>query len=262
MPEETATTPAVAPESSGLAPAAGQASSTPADANNLAVATPATPSGQAAAPASTPKYRFKDQSEAERAHSELQSRYSRIGDPDQAAQGLGLLGALQQDPEFLDWAKARIAKHETGSGDPETVKAIELVKSLARQEATQMVAPLAAQAARGHMEAVVAHMEKTHPGWQDYATRMGELLQQGKQLGFISPQANPLLNYTMLESLYRWATGGDKGFAAKAYKAELEQKQATSTQSSPGLPVGATAPMPAKGLEGALRAAMKQHGVG
>lgn len=254
-------------EASAAAPTPG--TDTPA---GTSPSTPATSENQPAAPAATPeqapstpaakKYRFKSQDEAERAHSELQSRYSRLGDPEQAAQSLGLLTSLRNDPEFQAWAQARLAKQQTGSDDPETVKALQIVESVAERKAQQLIAPYAQQAARAQAASVVQEMTAKHPDWQQHLQPMGEAFQAGVKAGFFSPTATPILNLTLLEGLYKWVTGGDEAFAAKAYQKALAQKHATSTQSTPGLAPGAAAPAPVKGFANLMRQTLREQGLG
>jgi hypothetical protein len=238
---------------------AGQASGTPAAADNQPTA-PATPAAQA--PASTPRYRFKDQAEAERAHSELQSRYSRVGDPDQAASRLALLGQLQRDPKFVEWAKARLAEQDAGAGDPETVKALQIVESVAERKARELVAPLAAQAAQVRLAAVFQAMESKHgPEWKQYQPKMAELFRKGVEAGYFSPMANTHVSLEFVDGLYKMATGDDPDFAAKAYQKRLAAKHATSTQATPGAAANAVASGPVQSIEAAFAAAKRQHGL-
>lgn len=249
----------VATPSPGLAESSGQgAVATPSPATNPTTAD-ATPSAQAAPPASTPKYRFKDQTEAERAHSELQSRYSRVGDPEQAAQMLGLLRSLQGDPEFVQWAKARLAKQEAGAGDPETVKALQIVESVAERKAREMIQPYAAHAAAVNQAAVMQAMTQKYPEWREYEAAMGEVLRQGVQSGYIAKTAS--LSLPFLESLYHAATARDPEFAAKAYQKKLAKLQATSTQATPGPAPSAVASGPVNNMRDALALAKKQIGM-
>lgn len=252
-------TPAAA-STPGPDPSTGQAAaSTPAKSENQAAATAATPDQAPSTPAK--KYRFKTQDEAERAHSELQSRYSRLGDPEQAAQSLSLLTSLRNDKEFQEWAKARLAKQETGSDDPETIKATEIVRNLARAEAQQMIAPYAQQAAKAQILSVVQQMTADHPDWQEHAQKMGEAFQEGVQAGYFPRTAVPMMNLKLLKGLYNWVTGGSEEFAAKSYQKSLERKQATSTQSTPGLAPASAAPSPTKGMAAAYLATKREMGM-
>jgi hypothetical protein len=255
----------VAAPSPGIADASGQggaAAATPDVAKNPEPAPAATPSEQAPADPRTPKFRFKDQHEAERAHSELQRRYSRLGDPDHATQRLALLGQLQQDPKFIEWARARLAEQETGSADPETVKALQIVEQVADRKARELMAPLAAQAAQARLAAVFQAMERKHgPEWREYQPKMAELFQRGLQAGYFASGSNFQPSLEFVEGLYAWATGGDPEFAAKAYAKKLAQKHATSTQSSPGVAPAAVNVAPAQTVSEAFRQAKAKLGI-
>lgn len=248
-----------APTDSGLAAPTGQASSTPPDANNQP-APVATPSAQAPESPRTPKYRFKDQSEAEKAHSELQSRYSRVGDPEQAAQRLALLTSLQGDPDFVEWAKARLAKQEAGSGDPETAKAVEIVNNISRARVQEAMAPVLQHMARGQIAAVVTAMEKAHgKDWMEARPEMELLFTRWTQAGLVAPNVNPYLNYDLTDALYKAVRGEDR--EAAAYRKRLETKQAASTQASAGTaPVAVATPQP-RGFDAAFAAAKRAHGI-
>ncbi len=233
------------------------APATPAAPDNQTPATPATPSEQA--PSRTPKYRFKSQDEAERAHSELQSRYSKLGDPDQAAQRLALLHGLQNDPAFRDWAKARLAEQEAGSADPETQKALQIVETVAERKAREMVAPYVAQSEAINRASVYQAMTAKYPEWREYEPAMVEAFKAGVQSGFLSPQAR--LTVPLLETLYHAATGSDPEYAAKAYAKTLAKKQASATQATPGLPAAAVSTGPIRSIDEAFAAAKREHGM-
>ena len=265
---ETLTT---TPESPTTAPAP---SSAPASGQAAASAsTPTAPdtSGSTVAPAQAPeaertpakKFRFKTQDEAERAHSELQGRYAKtLGDPEQAAAELALWRQVRQDKEFLDWAKARVAKQEAGSDDPETVKALQIVETVAERKARELIAPYAAQAAQARLAAVFQAMTQEHGAeWQEHRQKMAEVFQKGVQAGYFSPLANQNPTFEFVNHLYTLATNADPEFAAKQYQKRLAQKQAQATQSSPGPAPRAIADGPSKTLEAAFAAAKRAHGL-
>lgn len=261
MAEDTAVVEApVAPPSPGPAAPSGQASRTPPAAENQPTA-PATPSGQGTPAEPTPKYRFKSQAEAERAHSELQSRYSKLGDPDQAAERLAFIQQLSGDPKFREWAQARLAEQETGSADPETVKALQIVESVADRKARELVAPLVAQHQAIRLAAATQQMDAAHPGWRDHADAMKAKLVEGIQAGWFHPSIVHNISLQTLENLYALTVGLDPEVAAKRYEQKLKTKQAQATQATPGVAPTAVATAPTKGLEGAFRAALKQHGL-
>ena len=207
-----------------------------------------------------PKYRFKDQTEAERAHSELQSRYSRLGDPEQAAQALSLLNSLKADEKFREWAQTRLAEQEAGSGDPETVKAMQIVEAIADRKAREMVGPIYQQEAQRRLAMVGHGMKQAHgPEWLEAKTDMDAFYMKGVQAGVFAQNSNPYLHFEITDALYKAVRGEQR--EAKAYQKKLEAKQATTTQSTPGLAPSSAAAPQTKGIEGALRAAMKQHGL-
>lgn len=249
----------VAGAAPGTESAAGQASSTPPAAENQTAS--ATPSAQASPAESTPKYRFKSQQEAERAHSELQSKYSKLGDPEEAASMLQFIQQLRQDPKFREWAQSRLAEQETGSTDPETVKALQIVESVADRKARELMAPLVAQHQAVRLAAVTQAMDAKHPEWRDHAEAMREKLLQGIQAGMIPPQAIHNISLPFMENLYAMTIGLNPEIAAKRYEQKLKTKQAQATQATPGVAPAAVAAPSTKGLEGAFRAAMKQHGL-
>jgi hypothetical protein len=250
---------AVAAPSSAPTPgpaASGQAPSTPTGAENHTAATETTPSGQAPG---TPKYRFKDQSEAERAHSELQRQYAKLGDPKSAAQRLALLQGLQNDPDFRTWAQNRLAKQEAGADDPETVRALQIVESVADRKARELLAPYAAQAEAVSRAAAFQALTTKYPEWREHEAGMVEALKAGVQAGIYGPGTK--MSLPLLENLLHAARGADPTYAAKEHAKKLAQQRELSTQSTPGLPASGAAAAPVSSMRDAFLLAKRQLGM-
>lgn len=215
-----------------------------------------------------PKRLFNDLDSAEREYKAIQSRVtkaeqavSRLGDLTQAEQRLALMSQLSQDPKFREWAQSRLAESEAGSGDPETVKALEIVRQVAAREAQQMVAPLAAQAAQARLAAVLQAMDRKHPDWREHQEQVRDTLVSGIQKGMFPPTAIHNLSLEFLEGLYGMTVGLDPAVQAKAYAKDLARKQAATTHSTPGTAPAATASAPVSSMHEALARARKQLGV-
>jgi hypothetical protein len=259
---------AVAPAepSQGIAPAAGSAAvSTPPGPNSQAA--PATPSEQAAVQSGTPKRLFNDLDSAERDYKALQARATKaeqalqkFGDLSQAEQRLALMGQLSQDTEFVEWAKARLAKSETGSDDPETQKAHELVNQIAERRVQAAIAPLMAQMQGAKLSAVLQAMDRKHPDWREHQEQMRDGLVAGIQAGIFPKTVIHNMSLDFLEKVYAMTIGNDPAVMAKAYAKDLARKQAATTQSTPGTAPAATAHGPVKSMHEALALARKQQG--
>lgn len=256
------------PGSAGTpAPTGASAPSTPAVAPNSQTAE-ATPSEQAPVQSGTPTRLFKDLDSAERDYKALQARatkaeqaMAKLGDLSQAESRLALLGQLQQDPKFREWAQARLAESEAGSGDPETVKALEIVRSVAQREAQQLVAPMAAQLQSARLAAVLQAMDRKHPDWREHQEQIRDGLVAGIQAGIFAPQSVHNLSLDFLEKLYAMTVGLDEERAAKAYAKKLASKHAASTSSTPGTATTAVASAHVSSLRDAFAAAKKELGV-
>lgn len=254
----------------GLAASAGQAAAdtprtpTP-DANSQTAQ--ATPSGQAAGQGDTPKALWNDLSSAERDYKALQAEFTRtkqqmakLGDLTAAEQRLALLGQLQQDPKFREWAQSRLAEAETGSGDPETVQALNLVDQVASRRVQEALAPIVAQLQGARLAAVTQAMDQKHPEWKDHKERVRDNLMAGIQAGIFPQSVVHNMSLEFLEKLYAMTVGLDEDHQAKVYAKRLAQKQSATSQSTPGVAPAATAHAPAKSMHEALALARKQLG--
>ncbi len=259
--------------SQGIAPTTGSAAPAPAVASTPAVEsnspTPqATPSEQAPVQSSTPKRLFNDLDSAERDYKALQARatkaeqaISKLGDLTVAEQRLALLGQLQQDPKFREWAQARLAESETGSSDPETQKALEIVRSVAQREAQQLVAPMAAQMQQARLAAVLQAMDRKHPDWREHQEKIRDGLVEGIQSGIFPQSAIHNMSLPFLEKLYAMTVGLDEEHVAKTYAKKLAAKQSASTTSTSGTAPAAVAHAPVTNMREAAALAKKQLGI-
>jgi hypothetical protein len=259
--------------SQGLAPTTGQATEAPAPVSTP-VAEPnsqtpqATPSESTPVQSGTPKRLFNDLDSAERDYKALQSEFTKtkqslakFGDLSQAEQRLALLGQLQQDPRFREWAQARLTESETGSADPETVKALEIVRSVAQREAQQMVAPMAAQMQQARLQATLQAMDRKHPEWREHQEQIRDGLMAGIQEGIFPQAVIHNLSLPFLEKLYAMTVGLDDNHAANRYAKKLAQKQAASTSSTPGTAQTAVTGGPINSIRDAFAAAKRERGV-
>ena len=258
--ESTTVAGAPAEPSQGIAPGTGQAAASTPTPGPTSQTTPATPSGQAAVPGGTPRRLFNDLDSAERDYKALQSRTSKLGDLTVAEQRLALMGQLQQDPKFVEWAKARLAEAETGSSDPETAKALEIVQQVAQRQVQEAIAPLMAQAQGARLAAVLQAMDRKHPDWREHQEAMRDDLIAGIQSGMFPPTVIHKMDLKFMEKLYAMQIGLDPAVQAKAYAKDLARKQAATTQSTPGTAPAATAHAPVKSIHEALALARKQLG--
>lgn len=269
---EATTAPVPLPD--GIAPADGQAPS----------GAPETPQGEEPRPSapepSQPEQPepsrqesrlWKDLDSAERDYKQLQAQYTKL------TQGLGSLGirsmgelqermqileGLGANPEFLDWARAQVAKATAGSGDEETQQALQVIEQIAEQKAEEKLAPLKQQALLQKVGQTFARMDQEFgPEWQTMKGRMFELLQRGKQLGLYHPSVETEFDYEFLKGLYIQAAAADPQFVAKQYEKRLRQKQSAASQSSPGTPGTATHQAEAKSMEEAYQQAKRELGM-
>jgi hypothetical protein len=262
---------AVAPAepSQGLAPSTGQAapaSGTPTSGANSQAA-PATPSEQTPGQGGTPKALWNDLTSAERDYKALQAEYTKtkqqmakFGDLTVAEQRIQLLGQLQQDPKFREWAQSRLTEAETGRSDPETVEALKIVQQVAQRQVQEALAPLAAQMQAARLQAVTSAMDRKHPEWKDHKEKVRDTLIEGIQRGIFPQSVVHNMSLEFLEKLYAMTVGLDEDHQAKVYGKRLAQKHAASTQSTPGTAPAATAHAPVKSIHDALALARKQLG--
>ena len=265
--ESTTVAGAPAEPSQGIAPGTGQAAASTPTPGPTSQTTPATPSGQAAGNGDTPKALWNDIPSAERDYKALQAEYTKtkqqmakFGDLSAAEQRLALMGQLQQDPKFVEWAKARLAEAETGSSDPETAKALEIVQQVAQRQVQEAIAPLMAQAQGARLAAVLQAMDRKHPDWREHSEAMRDGLVAGIQAGIFPQNVIHKMDLKFLEQLYAMQIGLDPAVQAKAYAKDLARKQAATTQSTPGTAPAATAHAPVKSIHEALALARKQLG--
>lgn len=226
---------------------------------------PAAPTEQAQ-PAGTSDIGWKTLADAERDYKALQAYSTKVA---QALKGLGNLEVLQrerqimsqlrEDPEFISWVEARLAKEQAGADDPDTVKALQIVDERARQLVEQELAPLRAAHVEQKTRTIFSELDtKYGKEWREQRGRMGELHRSDIQRGIVSPQADARFDFAYVEGLYQRVLGSDPEYAAKQYQRRLAQKQAQATQGQSGPAPQAVTAGKADSLEAAYAAAKRQ----
>jgi hypothetical protein len=231
--------------------------------------TPADPSEQTPPAEADSEFGWKSLEDAKRDHKALQrvftrnqQAYAQLGDVKTLAQERALLSQLREHPGFIQWVQAELAKEATGSGDPDTAKALQIVQDQARQIANEAVAPLYAAHVEQKVKTTFSEMDREFgTEWQQLKPKMNELLQTWKAQGLVSPTVDHNFDFNFVRGLYAAAAAADPQFAAKAYQKRLEQKQAQTTTSQPGTPAAATATAPATSMRDAYAQARRQLGM-
>ena len=278
MPDETATLAVAASAGEGTAPTAVQAGSTHPDAPGSTPppagqphATPAeTPDpGQGAAPA--PPGLFASMEHAERDYKALQAYSTRMaqamatlqpyGAPDRIVGDLEALGRLRQDGEFQEWLKSRAAKDAAGSGDPETVKALDLINQIVESRIAEKLAPLQQENTAARMQSVFAKMDQTHPDWRGYMQTMHQRLMAGIQAGRLSPKVLTDFDMDFVEDLYLTTAARDPKWASTKHQARLAETKKIAIPSEPGTAPKAIGPRQASSLAEAFKMAKESLGV-
>ncbi len=173
-----------------------------------------------------------------------------------------MLQSLQADPKFREWAEARLAEAETGAGDPDTVKALQIVDQVASRRVQEAMAPVLAQLQGARLAAVVQAMDRKYPEWREHAEQMRDSLVKGIQDGIFPQTAVHNLSLDFMEKLYAMQLGLDADAQAKTYAKQLARKQEASTTSKSGTAPAAVAHGPVKNMHEALALARKQVGGG
>lgn len=231
----------------------------------------AAPSEQAPTPANSEDTEFgwksledakRDHKALQRAFTKNQQAYAQLGDVQTLAQERAILSQLREHPGFIQWVQTELAKEATGSGDPDTAKALQIVQEQARQIAQEAVAPLYAAHVEQKVRTTFSAMDQEFgPEWQQLKPKMNELLQTWKRQGLVAPSVEQNFDYNFVKSLYAAAAAADPQFAAKAYQKRLEQKQAHTTTSQPGTAAAATASAPATSMRDAYAQARRELGL-
>lgn len=252
--------------SSGTLAGEGQATSAPLPSSGEPQST-ATPSEQPQAWDSelnwkTPDDAKRDYKNVQAAYTRLSQRVASLGDLNQVSQRLAFVEQLSNSPEFLEWAEAQLAKETTGSQDPQTVQALQIVRREAAQIAQKMMAPLHAQAVEQKTKQVFSEMEAKHGAeWQQQKHAMLELHQNDIRRGLVSPRAEVDFDFNYVEGLYHRVVASDPNYAAKAYEKRIAHKREHSTTSLPGTAPGAVGSGKVKTFEEAAAKAMRDLGM-
>ena len=228
-----------------------------------------TPGTQAAQPPSRGDARlFKDLDSAERDYKALQGAYTKItqrvaslGDLDSLDQMRAFVQQLQADPEFAEWAQQRLTRDRTGSNDPDTRKALELVQQIADERVAAAIAPLEDHAVAQRLQATFASMDKVDPEWHQYRDKMQEILQDGIRSGVFSPSVDRRFTFAFVKGLYDMAVGSDPEYAARQYQKKLAHKQQQATPSQPGTAPSAVDVGRIRSMDDAFAAAKRQLGL-
>lgn len=246
---------------SGLAHTAPAGSVSPPTGRDLPATTAPVPSAPGL-PASPPAPE-KDTTDWKKRYDDTRTHLESLGGLDTIQQRMRFLEGLTQDPAFMKWASERLAAQQTGQEtvDPDTMKALTLVRSLAQQEAAQMVAPLHAQALAAKAKAVFAEMDKQHEGWQALKPQMLALHQRRIEQGLVNKTAELSFDYDYVADLYRAVAARDPEWGAREYQRSLTAKQANVTTASPGTAPSAVGQPKAGSLREAYAQAKRQHGL-
>lgn len=268
--DSTATTapaaPSNAPESEpGYAPGAPDASAGHAPA-------PAPAAQPEHAPATGTSGLFKDVAEAESRYKALQAQFTHltqglskyhVRSAGELEDRLQLLSELSSNPEFLSWAQQQLNRATAGTDDPETQKAVELVRQLADEVAESKLAPFKAEQALSKAHGTLDQLGQRY-GAELVGVmkpRMFELLQTYKSRGLVSDAVEQNFDYDFVEGLFLTVAGRDPAFAAKQHQKRLEQKRAATTTSESGPPASMVAATPAKDMQEAWQTAKRQLGM-
>ena len=278
---ESAAPTLVAASGQGTAPAAtGQADLAPAGSiapsqpsgqptEAAAQAAPATPTEQPKGQAWDSELGWKSPEDAKRDYKQLQSFSTKLaqqlkeqGDPASIKQLKEFVGQLQNDPAFLDWAAKRLAVQQTGSDDPETVKALAIVDQRAEAKAREYVAPMRAFMLQEKVKSVFGEMEKKYTaGWTEHKKAMGELHISDMRRGIVHPNTEEAFDFGYVEGLYRRVIASDPNYAAKQYEKQLTHKRSQASSSQPGTAPTAVGHAKVNSFEEAAALARRQLGL-
>lgn len=230
---------------------------------------PAEPSADQPSPATESGLGWKTIQDAERDYKGLQKlagRYQQVlksmGDPQTVAQERALLAQLREHPGFISWVQQELAKEQAGSGDPDTVRALQIVEERARQVAQEMVAPLYAADVERKVQTVFSEMDKEFgPEWGAMKPQMNAILAQWKAQGLVSEAVEQNFDYNFVKGLYAAAAAHDPAGAARAYQKRLEQARTNMTVSQPGTAQAATTSPQARSMREAYAQAKRDLGV-
>jgi len=275
MPDEIA--PSTAPAAAigeGTAPQPGLAGIQP-----DAVSTPS-PSGQPDAPVATipgpvaapaKPGMFKDMEHAERDYKALQSYSTRMaqtlsglqpyGAPNVITRDLQALQRLRQDGEFQEWVKARAAKEQAGSSDPDTVKALDLITKIVEAQVSERLAPIKNETVAARMNSVFSQMDKSHPEWRGYMQTMHQRLMAGVERGRLSPEVLTDFDYDFVEDLYLGTAARDPQWVQKRHQDRLTETKKMSIPSEPGTAPKAIGRPRVNSLTDALKLAKETLGI-
>ena len=211
---------------------------------------------------------WKSLDEAERDYKNVQAAFTKatqalkeLGDPSTVRSNRALLENLRNDPEFQQWAEARVAKHKTGQSDPQTLEAIRLVQEMVRQGVQTEIAPLRAHAIEQKTKTVFSEMTTEFgPEWEQYKPKMLELHAKGLQRGWVSPRLETDFDYEYVKGLYAQVVLADPNHAARQYQKKLDGLRAQATTSQPGTAPQAVGTGKARTFEEAAAMAKKQLG--
>jgi hypothetical protein len=204
----------------------------------------------------------RDYKALQRAYTKSHQVLSQLGDLNQVAQERAILAQLRDHPGFIDWVTAEIAKEQAGSADPQTIKALEIVRNQVQQGIQEAVAPLYAAHVENKVRTVFSELDKElGTEWQQLKPKMNEILQTWKRQGLVSPRIEQNFDYSFVKSLAAAAMLEDPSFAAKAYEKRLQAKQANVTTSQPGTAAAAVSSAPVSSMREAYALAKRQHGV-
>lgn len=239
------------PGSEGPARGGEQASSTLPQGGQPNATFPVTTSEQG--PQSTPakRYLWADLDGADRDYKALQAEYTRSRqawsglDPADVRQRMAFMEELRSDPQFQAWAESRVAEEQAGSGDPDTVRALQIVQSIADRISEQKVAPFKEQAVAQKIGMGFQTLDREFgQEWREHMPKMGQLIRYGIQRGWYPPSIEQQFDYPFLRSIFLTVANSDPAWGAKQHAKRLATKQAqTSTNftGAPGSTVGGKA---------------------
>lgn len=242
-PTPAGTGPGIVPAESGQARAVPAASvSTQPPAEEPRRETPATPAEEPKAPSWESELGWKSREDAERDYKQVQAwntklsqQMASLGDLNELTRERQILAELRNDPEFLSWVEARIAKEQAGDSDPETIKALQIVDARAKQIAEQAIAPMRATLLEQKTKTIFSEMDTAYgKEWRDKRGDMNALHQSDIRRGFVAPQADQRFDFDYVDALYKRVLASDPDYAAKQYQRKLAHKQSQATQSQPG----------------------------
>lgn len=193
------------------------------------------------------------------AYTQAQEALKEFGDLGTAKQRLAFVEQLQQDPGFLQWAAARLQQQQAPQQqfDPETIKALQLVRAMIHHENAQLNGPLYQRAAEQHRDRVFGEMDSTFGAdWAQFKPQILALHQKNLQQG-----RSDDFDTEYLAGLYRTVRAQDPQWVAQEHERWLRQKHANVTAANPGTAPAAVGAPPVNSVRDAFRQAKRQHGV-